>query len=588
MQSEQKDINKGAGCLTIFGAIFFFAGVGIFLWGLKDVYSSWMASDWLPVQAQLQHVEQVVSHGDDSTSYGVKGRFSYQVNGQQYQSDQLNFYTGTDNIGDYQQNFYRQLNSKRNNNQAVTVYYNPDDPAEAVLDRKTRWGMLGFQSIFLIVFGGVGLGIMLLARKGKKIAETENQLKLNNPEQPWLWKEQWQSGALKSNNKLGFYGLLVFAILWNAISLPSSGFAMAEFFNTKDYAILLVLLFPLIGIGLITACVVMYRRWKKFGEVTLQLQQLPFAIGAHNKGYIEVSQALPSETPVLLTLTCKRQKQTGSGKNKSTRTTIIWQGDQRVFAQLYGHQETRLNFDFKIPKDLPEYDDSNSRDKLLWELTANADLKGVDFKVSFDVPAFVVAHRLGLEKDDYDLFTDDKPAAFMEASQPTMSSGGDWQHLGLVHQVTNQGNQYFFPALRHKGMSIETFIFGSFFAGSGWLAHVLGAPLLFPIMFLGIGVLIAYWGLRMMTYRSQVTVSGGSLIYQSGHLGLGQTKEIPKEQIQAIQINSNMSQGDKRYYHIDVLLRDGSKVTIAKQLLVKADVEAWVEQIKEELGIITN
>ena len=37
------------------------------------------------------------------------------------------------------------------------VWVNPDAPGESIIDRDIRWGLVGFKSIFLFVFGGVGL-----------------------------------------------------------------------------------------------------------------------------------------------------------------------------------------------------------------------------------------------------------------------------------------------------------------------------------------------------------------------------------------------------------------------------------------------
>ncbi|MCW8857870.1 MAG: DUF3592 domain-containing protein [Kangiella sp.] len=195
----KKGANKaGAGCLTAFGAIFFCAGVGIFLWGLVSIYDAYEARGWQPVEATITHVEQVISRGDDSTTYGVNGAFKYEYAGQTYTSSQLNFYTGTDNIGNYQQDFYRKLKRVKDNQKTITAYVNPDNPNQAVIDKSIRWGMLGFQSIFLFVFGGVGLGIMLFGRYAKKKASKEQELQQLFPDEPWNWKDEWQTNRFKA------------------------------------------------------------------------------------------------------------------------------------------------------------------------------------------------------------------------------------------------------------------------------------------------------------------------------------------------------------------------------------------------------
>ena len=92
VNNKKRGNKAGAGCLTVFGGIFFIVGVGIFLFGLASIYSSLQANDWQPVDATITRVEQVISRGDDSTTYGVNGAFQYQYEGQTYISSQLHWH----------------------------------------------------------------------------------------------------------------------------------------------------------------------------------------------------------------------------------------------------------------------------------------------------------------------------------------------------------------------------------------------------------------------------------------------------------------------------------------------------------------
>jgi hypothetical protein len=76
-----------------------------------------------------------------------------------------------DNIGDYQQRLGRRLANAHERNETVTVYVNAADPADSIIDRELRWGLLGFKSIFVLVFGGIGSGLLiyaLLSRSDRK------------------------------------------------------------------------------------------------------------------------------------------------------------------------------------------------------------------------------------------------------------------------------------------------------------------------------------------------------------------------------------------------------------------------------------
>lgn len=591
INNKKRGNKSGAGCLAAFGSIFFIAGVGIFLWGLVSIYDAFQARNWQPVEATITHVEQVISRGDDSTSYGVRGSFNYEYQGKRYTSNKLNFYTGTDNIGDYQQDFYRELQQVKNSQRTVTAYVNPENPNEAVIDKRIRWGMLGFQSIFLLVFGGVGLGIIIAGRYASKKAGKELELQQLYPDEPWNWKEEWQSNRFKAATGTGFKVLLGFAIFWNLIAIPSSVMAMIEFFKTFDYPILFVLLFPLVGIGLLVAAYIAFMRHKKYGTSELVLQQTPVAIGGINRGTIEVpndqanNQSFGKPLEAVITLTCQRKVTTGSGKNRSTKTTIIWQDDRRVQSTIKGHNTSSYAFEFKVPEGLPHSDDSNSDNQIEWVMQIERKQPGIDLKLNFTLPAFVVAHRMALEETETDLFASDLD----EVGSGDQTNLDGWKKLGIEESVTSQGNRYYFPALRHLGMALSILIFGLIFGSIGVGVTVFGdAPIIFLIAFGGFGILFIILGLRQLTHKSEVTVRAGQLQVSSGHLFMSAPRIIQRNEIESITAQSNASVGNKQIFHITAQLTNGTKVVLAKNLLMRSDVESFIEKIKRELGIQAN
>lgn len=591
-QAITKGANKaGAGCLTAFGAVFFIAGVGIFLWGLVSIYGAYQAQSWQPVEATIVHVEQVISRGDDSTTYGVEGQYQYEYNGQRYTSNQLNFYSGTDNIGNYQQDLYRKLDRVKSNQQTITAYINPDNPNEAVLDRTIRWGMLGFQSIFLFVFGGVGLGIMLFGRFAKKKSAKKQELQELFPDEPWNWNDEWQTNRFKSNAGTGFKVLLGFAILWNLIAIPGSVSAVIQFFETFEYELLIVLLFPLVGIGLLIAAYVAFMRNKRYGTSELVLQQTPIAIGGINKGTIEVpndkgnDQSFGKPLEAVVTLTCQRKITTGSGKNRSTKTTIVWQDDRRVRSTIKGHNTSSYAFEFKVPEDLPPSDDSNQNNRVEWVLKIEREQPGIDLKLQFIVPGFVVPHRVALDAAETDLFA----SSFDDSGAGSQSNAQGWKSLGFEDSVTSQGNRYYFSAFRHAGFAISMIVFGLIFASVGIGINIFGnAPIVFLIVFGGLGILIFILGLRHLTFKSELTVRAGQLQFSSGHLLMSAPRIIQRNEVESITAQSNMSVGEKQVFHISAKLTDGTKIVLAKNLLLRSDVESFIEKLKNEIGIKQN
>ncbi|GAA4362847.1 DUF3592 domain-containing protein [Kangiella marina] len=569
-------MNKGAGCLTLFGGVFFLAGLAIFVWGLISSVNVWRAQDWSVVDAEIISLEQVSSTDDGSTTYGVKGTYRYMFNDREYQSNQVSFYSGTDNIGSYQQQLYRNLRHA-SSQQKLKAYVNPESPSESVLDRTMRWGMLGFYSIFLLVFGGVGLGIMLWARWGAKRLAQKEVFQETHSEEPWLWRKEWQGNDFRCQTKSAFKVMLGFAIIWNLISLPGTIGVLHEGNYFKEPLQLLVFLFPLVGLGMIVLTVIYYRREKAFGDSKLVLQQTPLVIGGRNSGKIIINGEL-KEREVMLTLSCQRVTRRRSGKETRTTTKILWQDDQRLLVQQHQAQQFAVDFDVKIPEGLPESSDADVNNKIEWVVKVEQKQKGPDLQLMFELPAFVVAHRIEPETPKEDLFSE------QSTEGSVTSKGGDWRYLDIVESHSNYGKEYYFKAFRHKALGIGTLIFGLVFFAIGLGVFMAESSYLFLIAFGGMGLLIFFIGLNVLLFRSRIAVSSGVLICKKGSL-FSKVYRFNKSDIEKITRESNMSSGNKQYYHLSVKSKDGTKEVIAKYLLNSNDVDNFIEQLNSELGI---
>ena len=99
----------------------------------------------------------------------MTAEYAYQYGGKQYTGRRVSLY-GSDNVGSFQQDVYRQLSEYRKSGRPFRCYVDPQQPDESILFRDLRWEMIGFQSIFALVFGGVGFGLLafcLLGRQGE-------------------------------------------------------------------------------------------------------------------------------------------------------------------------------------------------------------------------------------------------------------------------------------------------------------------------------------------------------------------------------------------------------------------------------------
>ncbi len=575
---KKKTDKKGLGCLVIFGGIFLLAGIGAFLMQAAPLYHSLLANDWQPVNAKIISVKQTSSNSSEGgTTYGVKGSFSYQYEGRSYTSSKLNFSSGTDNIGDYQKDFYQRLRSAQRNDRSVTAYVNPNNPSEAVIDKGIRWGMLGFGSIFLLVFGGAGGGIIFAGFWGQRKNKEEEKLQAEFQDKPWLWRAEWQQEFFTANSKGSYIAIAIFAAFWNLISFPIAILALPDIIKKGEYVGLFVLLFPMVGIFMAGWAIALYRRHKRYGGIKLYVDDQRIKIGDINGGHFQLPPLRLDNSEAIISLKSIHKYESGSGEDRSTREKILWEDTQRV--DIFSSES---RFEFNVPSSLKETDASNSRSQYLWRISIDSKQKGPDLKLDFEVPAFKLSKEEQLEKemDETDLFSAD----FSQSFSSRVSERGDWTKIGVIQSYSNQGVEYLFPRMNTLLWSIMSLI-GWVFVAVGIGVYMHGAPVLFPIIFGLLGGLFGVLGMRSALFKSRVYVDGSNLYYQIGHITFGETKSIPKENIRKFDTISLTSSGNTKYYNILVHTNDGRKHTIAKNLKVKGDIESFIAKLKDELNI---
>ncbi len=141
--------------------------------------------------------------------------------------------------------------------------------------------------IFVIVFGGFGFAMVYFSFKSKKetIHSQAEQM------QPWLMRSEWKNGEIKSGAKTGMVAAWGVSIFWNAISFPAAIAALPEIMEKREYKALAVLVFPLIGLGLLYWAVKKTLLWRRFGFTLLTMDPYPGSIAGQVGGHIRVNCA---------------------------------------------------------------------------------------------------------------------------------------------------------------------------------------------------------------------------------------------------------------------------------------------------------
>lgn len=235
-----------------------FGGVGVFAtWAIgSTLQEAWRAKEWVRVKASVEGATLHSSHGSEGgTTYRAEGTYRYAFQGKPYSGSRLGLSAigGSDNIDDWHHEVSATLEDARAAGKPITVWVNPDNPAESVLDRGIRWSELLFLVPFSLAFGGVGVGalvamVYVLKGKGGEAQGDRTQAALGQ-----ALGTVSKDGAQPDGATPRF--LWAFAFLWNSISWPIAILVVKDIAQTGEWAGLLVLLFPLVGLGLLWAAV---------------------------------------------------------------------------------------------------------------------------------------------------------------------------------------------------------------------------------------------------------------------------------------------------------------------------------------------
>lgn len=564
--------------LLLFALPFFAVGVWMIYSIGNNALDAWQMQHWTPVQARLLSAGYRVHSGDDSDSYEAFADYAYQINGQEYRGTRVSISGSADNIGDFQQDLGNRLSNAMNQGGEIIAYANPDDPTEAVIDRTLRWGLLGFKSIFLFTFGGVGLGLIIYALRAPKEKD------LSDPKyvvKPWLANDAWQTSAIKSSSKATMYFTWGFAAFWNLVSAPLPFVVYREVVEKENKVALVGLLFTAVGIWLITWAVQRTREWRRFGAAPVSLDPFPGAIGGHVGGLIELNLPYDSAAKFSVTLTSVRSYMSGGGKNRSRKESANWQDTQVAHAEL-GTNGTRLSFRFDVPQNLAESDaDQSGDDYDLWRLSLKGELAGVDLDRDYEIPVYAT----GEESRHLSNFSIDQA----RAEQGKLDRSAIGRVIDVAYGAS--GPSMYFPMGRNLLAGVSGLVFGAVFAGIGWFLIKHEGHVIMGSVFGVVGVVILTSALYYALNSLEVTQVGDELRTLRRVLGVPvKRRYISRSNFVRFNKKSSMQSqsGTKHvmYYSVRALDRAGHEIVVAEGLKGDNQADAAIELIAREFGLV--
>jgi len=568
---------KGKIFTSLFALPFF--GVGVWmLWSVSATFvDAWQMHDWVQVEARLSRGGYETHSGDDSNTYEAFASYSYYFDGQQYYGDRVSLSKGADNIGSYQEDIGSKLRNVASSGGSLMVFVDPAMPSDSIVDRGVRWGLVGFKSIFIFVFGGVGLGLLIAIWRAPK--EKDATL----PEYqgaPWLLNNDWQTATIRSTSKASMWGAWIFAAIWNLISAPLPFVLYAEVFEKQNYIASVGLLFPLVGIGLLVWAVRRTREWTRFGPAPVTLDPFPGSIGGHVGGTIDLKLPFNANNEFAVTLTNVHSYTSGSGKNRSQRETAVWQKNLIAHAAT-GPNGTRLTFRFDVPEDCRQSDTEKDDSYHVWRLNLRATLAGADLDRDFELPVYPTATRSRFLS-----------SIAVDRSETMQRNADDRSVREVVNlQSTSNGKRMFFPMGRHLGSAIGGFVVGAIFTASGWFLIVSEGQTLFGSVFGGIGALVALGCLYMMCNSLEVLQDGHEIRTVRRLLGIPiRRKKMHHDTFERFHKNSSLKtqSGNKHviYFSVQAIDRQGNKLVLGEGFKGETEADAAIRLIAEEFDLL--
>lgn len=492
-----------------------------------------------PVPAQFEAVDLESSTSDGSTTYRVTASYRYVYEGQEYVSERVGLSSMSDNIGSFHQDAYDRL---RRAGGTWTAFVDPDDPSEALLFRQARWGLVGFWGLFVVLFGGVGFGLLGSIPWALRKEAEETQLEARHPDEPWKWRDEWQGPVIRSSAKVALVVPAIFALVWNAISWPVVFGAWDEISSGREPLMLLILLFPLFGLGMIVWSGVALLRWRRYGDAQLVLGTLPVRRGGELAGRVLAGARLAGRDglrqPAQIDLRCYRHERRRSGSKSSNTRKLVWQEQQTVPAERLVDEPTQTAIPVRltVPLEVPESEEG----EVSWSLEVRVERAGVDFVASFEVPVF--GEVSPEERERLEQRETDSPERSTHTS--------DWSAQG-VHMAPHEGgHHYVFARARQKGPAIGTTIFALVWTAV-LVGLVLGSVPLIMVLGFGLFELILVWmTLDLWLRRREIVASPSGLAWRSGLLRMGEPKSVAASEVKKITVREGMQMGRRLYYRL--------------------------------------
>lgn len=566
------------GC-GIFLALFAlpFAAVGLFMSGMIfHTLAGW--SDMLGWQETAATVLTVdVKPSSDSDSLSTEASYSYSWDDEQHTGDRVSLYTGSDNIGSFQQRIAAELTEYQKTGQPFRCFVDPSDGTSSVLYRDLRWEMLSFYSVFGTLFGTVGMGLLFGTLMSIPAGRRQAALQLEFPDEPWRWKPEWSEGGIRGEGGSRWWTPL--AVYWVIVTLPG-GLGALNAIAGGSLLSVFGLIMPGAAVLIARAAVRAHLRRNVFGASRVQLDRFPAITGGVMSGTLLIENDADPLAIWNLKLECERAS--GSGDDRETDTVCELSESVEGTGRSDDWGQSAVPFEFNIPYSAPQTNLDGSVE-IEWKLSIRSERTETEFCEEFKIPVFKTeesSRKFKAEKPQRDGSADE---AFHDRRLDDLQPDGPLMAARLrVREQTDGTVTVIAPVGRYLKAILAMAMFVVIWDGACVvLWNIDEIPLLFPIGFSFFGVLLSYCWLDLLLRNSHVEIGTEAITFRNGWPGLAREHRVLLADINDVTVTSNMSIGTTAFPNVLIHTSAEKPMTVMSLIRGRAGADRLMERILE-------
>lgn len=429
------------------------------------------------------------------------------------------------------------------------------------LGRKRGFELLG------MIAASVGFVALIFGISAKREAikgGTETEV----TEKPWLRRADWAGGRIRAASKKPILLMWILVFFWCFGSAAISLAVVPWQWHQGNRAVLMALVFPVIGLALIFFAAWTTLAWQRFGRAIFEMPSIPAAAGGALTGQIRIPGTLRPEHGWYIALSCIRRKTSGPTNNLRTNERVLWRDEVWLRPNLpqTDARQTAIPVFFRLPDDKPE-STAAIGDGTHWRLEAWARLAGPDFQTAFEIPVFKLPEQPEIPEN--------------AAAQFQLSLDEIRKEIHSKIEVVDlpEGKEFIFPDRRAPGFAAGAAVLCLIWTSIVGLLIIFRAPIPLPLVFGAMDLLMLFFVFDLWFRRSRVKVSAGTIQIETGWPGYKKEMSVKSSDVAGIAAEIGAPVGHAAYYDLKLRARDGKELTLAKNLNHKPEADWLARQM---------